>query len=203
MTTDQIPGEPPKLLPQVTRQTSVARRLTRNILKLSPGLGEQVSVMAESLADSGLPAGAAVQLIQAVYSPSDPLGRGQANRSKWFIEAVRTRYSDRLDKIRNNAAYFRVLIAEMEEVTEMRDTLNGEGYGFSFHATFLLWEMGLDANSILGIVQECCAGGVSHGLAKKMLIQAAFAVQAGHFQQIETAIDSIRYGYQYDRSDRQ
>lgn len=192
------------LLPQTTQQTALTNRMSRAILKLAPGMGEQSALMAESLADSGLPAGAAVQLIQAVYSPADKQGAGQYTRAKWFIEAVRSRYSDRLDKIRHNAAYFRVLISEMEEVIEMRDTLNGEGYSFSFHAVFMLWECGLDADSILGIVQECCAGSVSAGLAKKMLIQAAFAVKAGHFLNIETAIDSIRYGYQCDaRPDRQ
>jgi len=194
---------PMNLIPQTTKQTALANRLAKSILKLSPGLGEKSSEMAEALADSGLPPSAAVMLIQAVYSPTDAGGRGQASRAKWFLDAVQTRYRGRLDKIQTNAKYFRVFISEMEEVTEMRDTMNGEGYSFTFHETFMLWELGLDACSVLGIIQECCAGSVSQALAKKMIVRAALAVNAGHFQQIETAIDSLRYGYQFDRSDRQ
>lgn len=187
------------LTPQTHRQDAVAKRMANRILAVNPGMGEKSMRMAEDIADSGLPSTAAVMLIQAVYSPTDDIGRGQATRAKWFISAVRNRYHHKLDKIRNNTGHFRVFLADMEEVVNMRDTLRGEGCSVSFEAAFLLWEQGMSADSILNIISDCCGKGMPPGASTKMVIRAAQMVKAGHFLNIETAIDSMRYGYQYER----
>lgn len=188
-------SEPQKLIAFVSQQTALERRMAAKILKSVPGLGDKSMVMAQTLCESGLSAAAASMLIHAVYSPSDPLGRGQGTRARWFIEAVNSRYSGRLDNIRRDPTRFKNFVAEMEEVTEMRDELNGEGITVSFQVAFLLWEIGLDADSVLGIIQGLCSGIEHTRMATALLIKAAQQVKAGHFMELETAIEFMRYGY--------
>jgi len=189
-----------KLLPQISTQTAIERRLAARVLKLNPGLGEKSLEIANSLADSGITTAAAVMLLQAVYSPTDPIGRGQGTRAKWFVETVRRRYSYKLDKIRNDPKYFRTFVSDMEEVVEMRDILNGEGIVITFESAFLLWELGLNADSVMSIIQEVCDFAGYPRLAAQMVVKAARAVKAGHFMELETAIESMRYGYSSDQS---
>jgi hypothetical protein len=137
-------------------------------------------------------------MIQAVYSPTDEMGRGQGTRAKWFVSAVQNRYSHKLSKIQQDVSAFRIFISEMEEVVEMRDILNGEGYTISFESAFLLWELGMDADSVMGTIQEVCANLKFQSQAAKFVVRAAQMVKAGYFMEIETAIESMRYGYEYD-----
>ena len=51
-----------------------------------------------------------------------------------------------MDKARNNIKYLRTILAEMEEVTILRDTLNGESATITFEQAFELFEMGYDAD---------------------------------------------------------
>jgi len=189
----------PKMLPQRSQQSALELRLAKKILTLNPGMGEKSQAIAESLVDSGMNAAGSAMIIHAVYAPTDPQGRGQATRARWFVEAVRRRYSYKLEKIRNDPSQFRNFLSEMEEVVEMRDILNGEGVAVSFEAAFLLWEIGLTADSAMGILQETCDDMNYLSIATKHLIRAAQAVKNGHFLTIENAIDSMRYGYEYER----
>lgn len=188
-----------KLLPQYGEQTALERRLAARILKLNPGMGEKSLEIANALCDSGITAAAASTLLQAVYSPTDELGRGQGTRMRWFVEAIRRRYDYKIDKIRNDPKAFKTFIAEMEEVVEMRDTLKGEDVSVSFEAAFLLWELGLDADSILGIVQSECDGLNTPSIVAKHIVQAAQAVKSGFFMELETAIQAMRHGYEYEK----
>lgn len=189
----------PKLLPQHSTQTALERRLAARILKLNPGLGEKSLEIANTLSDSGLSAAAASTLMLAVYSPSDESGRGQGTRMRWFMESVRRRYDYRLDKIRNDPKAFKIFVAEMEEVVEMRDILNGEDISMSFEAAFLLWELGLNADAVLGIIQEECDGMQKPSIIAKHIVRAAQAVKSGHFMELETAIKEMRHGYEYEK----
>lgn len=189
----------PKLLPQYGSQSALERRLASRILKLNPGLGDKSMQMATALTDSGIGPAAAAMLIMAVYSPTDERGRGQATRAKWFVEAMRRRYDYKIQKIRTDPAQFRIFIAEMEEVVEMRDTLKGEDVNISFESAFMLWELGLNADSVLGLIQNECDGITLQSVATKHIIRAAQMVQAGYFMELETAIKEMRNGYEYER----
>ena len=83
------------LIPLHSSHTALERKYIKRILQYNPGLGDKSALMAESLADSGLPASAAAMILQAVYSPTTGDGKGQGTRAKWFVEAIRYRYGSR------------------------------------------------------------------------------------------------------------
>jgi len=185
------------LLPQFGRQSSIERRLAVSILKLDPGMGPKSQEIAHVMCDAGLNPSFAVTLIRAIYAPTDPMGRGQSTRINHAVKAIQNRYGHRLDVIKHDVKRCKVFIAEMEDVFDMRDTIRGEGFSITFEQAFLLWELGYDADSVLGIIQEQC-GQMSPVMATKMVVKSAQSVQAGFFMEVETAIESMRYGYEYD-----
>lgn len=188
-------SEEQKLLPRISQQTAMERRIAATLLKLSPGLGEKTQELAATLSDSGLSAAAANLLIQAVYSPNDAVGRGQGTRAKWFTAAIQNRYGHRLEAIRKDPTRFKNFVAEMEDVVEMRDTLNGEGIAISFESAFNLWEVGLNAATAMSTIQSICADIEHTKLATALLLKAARQVKAGNFMALETAIEFMRQGY--------
>jgi hypothetical protein len=175
----------------VVRQEAAAHaaleaRYAKALLKLDKGLGPKSMELAKEFADSGLPSGVAALLMRTVYAPTDVQGRGQSVRLKWFMETVKRRYSDRLDKARSNMAYLRTLLAELEEITQMKETLCGEGLRFSFEQTFHLFELGYDADSIMALTSDMEG---SRLRAAGRVWRAAKAVEAGKAPSVEAALD--------------
>lgn len=189
------PEPTPKLIPALSQQTAIERKLAGRILKLNPGIGEKSIELANSLCDSTLAPGMAAAIISAVYSPSDAGGRGQGTRIKWFVDAINQRYGSRLDKIKSSIPYFRTFIAEMEEMTDLRDTLNGEGYGASFQSTFLLWEVGLNSAEAMRILEALADCASYKSSALRILVKAAQIVKSGGTSSIEAAISELCHEY--------
>ena len=187
-----------KLLPELSRISSLERKYARTILALNPGLSTCAISAAKELVDAGLPPAAATMVIQTVYSPEDAQGRGQSTRIKYMVQAVQNRYKDRLEAVRNNMSVFRGLLAEIAQVVEMRDVLKGEDKTVSFEQAFMLNEAGLDEESTLALLSDLSAH-ETPGRAKQIMLKAVQCVQRGAFCTIEAAIDSIRYGYVYER----
>lgn len=180
------------LLPEVSQKTSLERRYIKQILKSDPGIGDKCVEIARSLADSGFTPAAASMILQSVYSPAVAGGNGQASRIRWFTEAIQTRYASRLDRIKTDYKAFRSFLSDMEEVTEMRDTLNGNGFTFTFHQSFLMWELGEDANSIMGMVYDLQEKGVMSTVAiVARIVKAALEVQRGTFSEVRTAVEFL------------
>lgn len=175
------------LIPAVSHQKSLELRYSKALLKVDKGLGDKSMAIAQEFADSGVAPAVATMVIQAVYAPTHPEGRGQGTRLKWFMETVQRRYMDRLDKARNNIAYLRSILAEMEEITQMRDTLNGEGATVSFEQAFHLYELGYDAEAILGIVADLDCRTPS--MAMWRINRAVAAVKSGRAYSLESALD--------------
>lgn len=175
------------LLPEVTKQRALETRYAKALLKTDKGLGEKTVAIAQEFADSGVAPAVATLLIQTVYAPTHPEGKGQATRVKWFVEAVKRRYVDRLDKAKNKIAYLRTILSELEEVTLLRDTLNGEGASVSFEQAFNLYEMGYDADTILAMISDMDCGGPSRGIWR--INRAIAAVKSGRATTIEAALD--------------
>lgn len=194
-------SEETRLLPMRSTQTTVERVIARKILKINPGMGVKSLAMANDLAESGLGAAMASMLVMAVYSPSDELGRGQAARAKWLVEAVQTRYAHKLDQIRNDRKQFRLFVADVEEVATMRDTLAESGVPVSFHGAFLLWEIGMDADGVLSVVQEVMPTVKRPSALAAAVVKGALAVKDGRFTQLETAITEMNYGYRNNTED--
>lgn len=168
---------------------ALEKRIAKTMLQLHPGLGPVAQEQAALLAESGLSPVQCAQIVEAVYAPagSGPTaGLGQTQRAKWMVQALRERYASRLERCANNTVLFRQLVADLEKINENRDTVNGEGVGFSFHDIFLLDEIGLGADAILGMMQDI---GVRSRLSAKMrLMEAARRVKAGQFATIEGAL---------------
>jgi hypothetical protein len=207
---------PENLLPAVLEakpRSALEIKYVKNILAADPGIGEKSLAIANSLADSGLSGPMAAMIIQAVYAPTTVDGRGQGTRIKWYVDAVRNRYGHKLDKIRTNVLSFRTFMADMEEVSQMRDELNGNGYSVSFEGAFLLWEIGEDVDSI----QTAIEAHLDHlrdypGSCMKRVVEAAMEVKSGkRFVELETALQFMNqremipdenYGEHTDRPDR-
>lgn len=184
----------------VDRAGALEKSYARKILRLHPGLGDKSIGIANSLADSGLSPGLASMLMLTVYSPPaeggvEIRGLGQGTRMRWFTDAVRSRYGHKLDKIRDDYRQFRMMLADLEDAVEMRDTLVGEGYSFSFHEAFLLWELGQDAESVLGMISDMAADGRRDVVAKRHIVKAAQMVKAGRYMELQTALDDLNRGY--------
>jgi hypothetical protein len=175
------------LLPQFTQQKALELRYSKALMKLDKGLGEKTAAIAHEFADSGLSPTIAGMLMQTVYAPTQPDGRGQATRVKWFMETVRRRYMDRLDKARNNITFLRTILSEMEEITLMRDTLCGEGASITFEQTFHLYELGYDAEAILGIIADLDTPTKGAGIWR--INRAVAAVKSGRAYSLESALD--------------
>jgi hypothetical protein len=183
----------PKLIPAISQQSALERRVAAKILRLNPGLGPSAVAIANSLCDSGLPPAITTAILAAVYAPTDPLGRGQSTRAKWFVEAINSRYQSRMDKIRTNVSYFRTFVSEMEEISEFRDTLKGEDYPVSFQAAFLLCESGLSTSEAIRLLDEICDGTNYRGSAMRTLILAVQNVNAGKASTVEGAIREMNH----------
>lgn len=174
--------------------TALERKYMNRMLTLHPGLGgEKSKVMANILADSGIPAAATTMLIGAVYAPNEVDGRGQGTRAKWFVQAVQDRYGGRIEKIKNDVTAFRTFVAEIAEVAESRDILQGEGLSVSFHEMFLLTELGYDGESVMSLVADMTH--LPARTAARLVVRAAVAVKSGKFNQLETAIAEMNYAY--------
>ncbi len=182
-------------IPALTQQSALERKLANRLLAMNPGLGPKSLEIANALADSGLSPSAASMLMLSVYATGDVAGRGQGTRLRWFMEAVQNRYSHKLDKIRNDPAAFRIFVADIEEVNEMRDTLNGEGITVSFQNAFLLWELGLNADTVMSTVADVCQHVPTPSLAAKFVVRAALMVKNKVCVSLESAINEMRHGY--------
>lgn len=195
-TMDEIPtpepANPSALQTTSTPQSALERKFISRILQADPGIGDKSVAIANSLADSGLPAVAAAMVIQAVYAPTTVEGYGQANRIKWFVDAVRNRYSHKLERIKTDYRSFRSFIADMEEVVQMRDELNGDGYSVSFELAFTLWELGEDSNSVVLAIEEHLGHLMNfRGSIMVKLKAAALAVASGKFTELATALQFL------------
>jgi hypothetical protein len=178
-----------KLLPQLSGASSLERRFVRHILKMNPGMGEKTLAIAASLADSGMPPSAGLMLLDAIYKPETADGRGQGTRTRWFVEAVRSRYAHRLEKAGTDYKAFRALMGELEEVVEMRDELNNDGYSTSFHAAFVLSEVGLTADEVKVLIFDLLPHLSAYPATQlKIVVSAAMAVKAGQFSTMEGAL---------------
>ncbi len=200
------------LLPAQSLRTTLEHKYIKRILEAEPGLGEKSIELANSLVESGLPDSAAAMILQAVYLPTSADGRGQGTRAKWFVEAIQNRYSNRMEKIKTDYRAFRSFLSDMEDVTGMRDELNGNGFSCSFQLAFLLWELGEDANSVQVAIDEH----LDHllglpGSCMARVSDAAMAVQRGEFTEVATALQFLNqrtivndenYGQHYDGLDR-
>lgn len=180
-------------------QSAAEIKISRRILALNPGLAAhsgKVSKAAELLSDSGLAPTVASMVIAAVYSSTDLQGRGQSTRARWFVEAVHNRYGHRLDMIRNDPKHLESFLYDMEVMSEIRDSLNGEGFSCSFHAAFLLWELGETTESITDLLEELYPSRLAYkGSAMAVVVRAAQLVKAGKFCELATAIQELRCGY--------
>lgn len=183
----------------INREQKLELYYTKALLKLNPGLGEKTSMIVGDLMQCGLKPSEAYALITSVYSPRDLQGNGQATRAKYFGEAIIGRYGDELDKIRSNIATFRRFLAEVSEASNMRDTINGEGYTITFHDALLYQEIGLDAEKYLIFLQDLKSRNVS-GLAIKMIIrQAALKVKKDSTLSLESLIlNRERFGQEWE-----
>jgi len=169
------------------RSQATSQRIARKILKLRPGFGPQATQQAEILADSGLSPGQATVLLNAMYAPTNALGRGQSNRAKWLVQALRDRYGSRLARVANNAALFKQFVGEIEDVIEGRDNLNECGHAtFSFAEMFQCDQVGLTATEIARLLdmQEDC----SRVTAKKRLMTAVSLVEKGQSATVDGAL---------------
>jgi len=183
------------IAPAETAKLSAAeKRFTKRLLALHPGLGKTAETMAALLSDSGLGTAASAMVLSAVYSSGDLQGRGQSTRSMWFVEAIRNRYGHRLEMIKNDPKAFESFIYDMGVVTEMRDQLKGEDYSVSFHAAFLLWELGESSDSVIQIAESMESP--YKGSAIKIIVRAAQLVKSGEFSMLETAVRELRHGYE-------
>jgi hypothetical protein len=179
-----------KLIPALAEKSAIERKYVKQILRADPGVGEKSLAIAESLADSGFTPAAAAMIIQSVYSSEIALNRGRGTRIKWFTQMVHNRYGSRLDKIKSDYKAMRAFLADIEEINEMRDALNIEGYGLSYEAAGMLWELGEDANSIMTMITNHCGylcGYLSSQMS--MVVKAAVAVKHGRFSEVETALE--------------
>jgi hypothetical protein len=186
-------------LASVPQQSVVEKRIVKRILVLHPGLigkGDKVSKAAAIIADSSLSPTATAMVLAAVYSTSDDKGRGQGTRARWFVEAVKNRYDRRLDRIRNDPKQLESFLYDMEAISDMRDNLNGEGFGCSFQAGFLLWEIGESCDSVMQLVAELYPSQVGYkGSAMAIIVRAAQLVKVGKFSELATAVHELRCGY--------
>lgn len=170
-------------------ESSLEKKIAKRLLALNPGMGAKAGEVAMTLADSGLGPIASSLVIAAIYGPSDAGGRGQTTRAKWFVDAVRSRYSTRLDAMRRDTKQLQTFIFEMEEMTDMRDTLKGEGFGISFNVAFLLSEIGMDSESACTLMDSVSSRVKYKGTAVAIVTKAAQYVKAGNFSNIETAVE--------------
>jgi hypothetical protein len=164
---------------------SSSRKLVRRMLKLNPGMGDKVQEYADSLADSCLSPTQSLMLIEAMYSPVPQSAKGQGTRAKWFVEAVRERYGDRLVSASRSAALFKTIIAELEEVVEERDKVNGDQVSLSFHQMFMCNEAGLSADDITRLMSD--QDGTPFA-AKRKLLKAVEMVKTGRCATVEGAL---------------
>jgi hypothetical protein len=178
-----------------SRRVALARKLTRNLIRLNPGLGEAAQHQADLLADCALSPTQALMVIEAIYSPTVTAGHGQSTKTKWMVQALRERYADRLEKIASNSALFLGFLADLEEVVEERERVNSTDISFSFHEMFLCDEIGLCADEINRILstQDC-----KPITAKKRLMTAVELVKAGHCATVEGALCQAgdEFGYE-------
>jgi len=182
------------LIPALSSQTALERKYIHHILRSDPGMGEKSIQIANSLADSGLPVAACAMILQAVFVPATTSQQrgAQGTRLRWFVEAIQNRYQNRMDKIRHDYRAFRSFVSDMEEVTEMRDELNGNGYSISFQGAFLLWEVGECADSIQRMVDDYLPHLAQFkGSAMKRLVEAAMQVQNGVFSEMGSALEFL------------
>lgn len=171
-------------------------KIAKRLLEMNPGMGERSQQIAHDLCEAGLSATASVMLLNVVYSPDDAAGRGQAARVKHFKEAVMAHYGYRLDSIRHDVSRFRMFLADMEEMVEMRDILKGEGFSIAFSVAFMFWELGLDADAVMVLIDEYLWQ-FSPQKAIVILTKAAMAVQAGRYMTLDAALERMTYGSTY------
>lgn len=177
-------------------------RLANKIMASHAGIGDKSLEIAQSLVELGLSPAMSSMLLDAVYRPTDALGRGQATRWKWFNAAVQRRYRDRLEKIRTNVLSFRNFLAEIDEFVDMRDTFKGEDYSFSYEQCFEFHELNLDAEHCLGILTNLTSAGYSKFQARFFLLSAVNSVKNRRCSDIQSAIESIIYSRESNNYDR-
>jgi len=178
------------------RNVALEKRIAKRLLELNPGLGPVAQQQAELLADTGLRPVEAAMLLEAVYQPSKANGRGQSQRSKALVEALVCRYGDRLQRAANNFDLMRTLIAEMEEVSEMRDQIGDAGASFSFADTLLLDGLGCSAHQVSALMaEERWSSAVA---AKCRIMAAARLVESGQFATLEGALNQGGGEFEYE-----
>jgi hypothetical protein len=156
-------------------------------LKIDPGLGKKSQAMAEALIDSGLPPSMSILLIQSVCNlvATSP-ERNYGSRMKWFVAAMQNSYRHEIDKASNNIAYFKRLVVVMEDVTEIKDTLCGEGANISFQEAFILHRLGYNSDTLMALCDDI---GPPLRRAARSIVKAAMAVESGNATTIEAALD--------------
>ena len=177
---------------QITKPTvDPVTLLSRQILKANPGLAGKAEEAAKVLSDSGISRALGNMIVSAVYSP-DNGGRGQATKSHWFIEALKTSsYGNRLDYIGSNKSALQRFVAEMSAIDDSREAL-ASYCSFSFADCFLLAEAGVGESEASAIMSDCESDGKTTYQAKRILMKAARAVISKECATVECAVQMLK-----------
>ena len=151
-----------------TRSSAVMQKLVGNLMNI-PGLGTDC---AEYLMQSGLSGSQAVQLVTMVSDLTNTKGR--ATKMKHWQAAVYNFYGDRLVKV--HPVTFKRIVAEIDEVEQMRSMVTAAGFSLSYSEAFLLFGIGVDGDTF---VDTCTMLDGSALQSKKRVLMAATAVRAG------------------------
>lgn len=181
------------------RRQKVGQKIAKTIIRMYPGLGPKTQALADVLADSGLSMAESTALLLAAYSGPSNSGQGQGPRMKHFVNALKVRYGDRLERAANNVTLFKALVGELESIVDTRDELRDSGIKLSFLEALRFDALGISGDEISRLMEEqTCFGPV----AKKMrLLKALDLVEKGQFATVEAALyqaDSAYFGHEYE-----